>query len=147
MADPKLPMFGSQAKIVIFDGGVRVPGIDGSVLTFSCKEVTTQVRDAIVGRKRKRVQKKVDGYDVDCDVRLSDLSLPNYLKARNDSIEAGTAVQPLAIGLEFTESDASFEGVLISNCEASWEFSNPGQSELLKGKLSIQGEDYGALSL
>lgn len=147
MTEPKLPMNGKDAKIVLFYGGARVPNIDGHVLSWSVKEVAQTFRDAIVGRKRKRTDKKVDGFDADLDVMVPDMALFDYLKAIDDARDANQPLKTLSVGLEFADRTGGMAGVLISNCTAQWEFSNPGQSERLKGKVTLQGEDYSSMAL
>lgn len=145
--DPNLPMNGEHAKIVLFYGGARVPGVDGYTTSWSVKEVGKKFRDPLVGRRRLRTDKKVDGYDADLEVQLADLTLINFLEGIDATREASGTLKELAVGLEFQERLGAVEGVLIGKCVASWEMANKGQSERLTGKITLEGETYGALQL
>lgn len=147
MADPDLPMNGANAKIVLFYGQQRVPGIDGYCQRWSVKEVATKFRDPIVGRKRKRADKKVDGYDADLDVIFATMEAINFLVSIDTKRENNEPLKELAIGLEFNQRTGGKEGVILGKATASWDYENPGQSDRLKGKISIEAETYSALAL
>ena len=80
-------------------------------------------------------------------MQLADLTLISFLESIDAAREASEELKELAIGLEFNERLGAVEGVLVGKCVAMWEASNPGQSDRLKGKITLQGETYSALQL
>src|SRR4051812_27274707 len=126
MADPKLPMNGKNAKLILLYGGARVPSIDGHVSQWSAKEVATKFRDSIIGRPRKRTDKTVDGFDADLDVWLPDLAAINFLKSIDDTRDANQPTKELAVALEFAERNGAVEGVILGKAVASWDITSSG---------------------
>lgn len=146
MADAKLPMFGKNSKIILLYGGAKVPSIEGLVTQWSVKEVANRVRTGIAGRKRKRTDKTVDGYDADLSVEIPDLGMINFLKSVDTDRENGI-FKELSVGLEFAERDTQIEGALLGAATAVWQGDDTNASEHITGKIMIEAEEYSALKL
>lgn len=146
MAADKLPMHGKNSRLTAFYDGAKVPGIEGYVTSWSVKEVATGQRTGIANRKRKRVDQTIDGYDCDISVEVADMSLANFLKQVSLDRESGV-VKELSIALEFEERDSGVEGVILSTAVATWQVDAGNMSEHITGKVTVQAEEYSALSL
>lgn len=149
MADERLPMNGKDSKLELFYGGARVPSVDGHILQWNVEEVAVMFRDGILGRKRKRTDKTVDGYNADLgEVLCPDMALVNFLKGIDDTREAGGTLKDLDVGIRMSRRDAGgTESVILKKCTAKWKLTSSAQSERIKVQISLEGEDYKGMTI
>ena len=139
-SNPKLPLTGSNAPIVIYVGGAPLPAMD-LAKSWEITEQATKYSDKYLGRNRDRKDKKTTGFALTMELDYADSTLVKAIQDIESKREANQALPVLSVGIVLAERDGNFHGHLVQSCVGTYKISSRGKDERITQTIDIEGED------
>jgi hypothetical protein len=119
MADPKLPLNGENAKIIIFGGTRRFDVVD-RLKTFKCDPKVTEHDDSYIGSDADETDQQVRGWTFEMEGFHADAELAKYLLEREEKRRRRQRYDEISIGIILenrTPTPTSEDGFILQKCE------------------------------
>lgn len=147
MADTPLVLNGRNVPTALLRNGARILGAESIALRWDFEEKVTEFDDQYLGNPRTRPDKIVDGYMVNVEYHVANLTIINALKEIDNANDRNTPLGDLSFAITFGLRVGGAEGMICRGCVHKVMLNSPGREQRLVNKVTLRFPEWEYTSL